>query len=236
MDYMLVILSRRGEAPREDVGMAEMGKFAAELAQSGRLRGGAPLHPEAQGARLRVRNGRAEVVDGPFTESKEIVGGYFMFEAASREEALELAQRCPAARAELVQLNEAYVDREGETTDGPRWLLLFLQTPAGVGDPDGSRYREMTKWVDELKAEKRHEECASLAAPGSAPGARIEVRAGRTMIVDGPFTESKEVIGGFAIAVANDRDEALSLAGRCPHARWGEIEIRQVMKVPGPPM
>ena len=103
MEHMLVIMSRRGEAPREPVGFAEMGRFAAELAE--KLHGGAPLLPEEQGVQVRVRRGQVETTDGLFAESKEVIGGYFMLDAKSDAEALEQAKRCPAARSGLVELD-----------------------------------------------------------------------------------------------------------------------------------
>src|SRR5258705_12548215 len=105
MDYMLLIVNRRGEAPREPVGFPEMGKFAAELGQQGKMRGGAPLHPEEAGSRVKVRGGKTHSVDGPFAESKDVIGGDFVFDARDAGEALEGATRCPPGRAPLVVLH-----------------------------------------------------------------------------------------------------------------------------------
>src|SRR5258706_3526183 len=231
MDYMLLIVNRRGEAPREPVGFPEMGKFAAELGQQGKMRGGAPLHPQEAGARVKVRGGKTHSVDGPFAESKEVIGGYFMFDARDAAEALEIAKRCPAARAQLVELHLAMADRaEVPPPDGPRFVLLFLEGQDFGGDPDGAKYREMEKWTEALKLEKKYVECAGL--PKSPPGARIESRGGKIAVSDGPFAEAKEVVGGYAIVVAPDRRAAIEIAARCPHATWGEVEGREGLKVP----
>ncbi len=231
MDYMLLIVNRRGGAPREAIGFAEMGKFAAELGQQGRMRGGAPLHPDDAGARVKVRAGKTQLVDGPFAESKEVIGGFFMFDARDAAEALEIAKRCPAARAGLVELHLAMADRvAAPPTSEPRFMLLFLEGPDFDGDPDGSKYQQMEKWTDALKREKKYVECAGL--PKSPAGARIEIRGAKTSVTDGPFAEAKEVVGGYAIVVARDRSAALEIAARCPHATWGEVEVREVMKVP----
>lgn len=230
MDYMLLIVNPK-EGPRgETVAMAEMGQFAGELAQKGKMRGGAPLHPESAATRIAVRDGNARAKDGPFAESKEVVGGFFMVDAASRAEAIELAKRCPAARSGVVQVNEAFAERiPSPPTGGTRYLLLFVEGPDFDGDPDGAKYRAMTRWTDELKTERKYVECAGLAK--DPPAARIEARRGRTSVSDGPFAESKEVIGGYALVDVPDRAEALALARRCPHATWGEVEVREVMKV-----
>ncbi len=230
MDYMFLIVDRKNAPTGETVGMAEMGQFAGELAQKGKIRGGAPLHPENTATRISVRGGRARSVDGPFAESKEVVGGFFMVDAASRAEAIEIAVRCPAARSGIVQVNEAFAERlPSPPSGGTRYVLLFVEGPDFDGDADGAKYRAMNAWTDELKDEKKYVECAGLAK--DPPPARIEVRAGRTAISDGPFAESKEVIGGYALVDVPDRAEALAVARRCPHATWGEVEVREVMKV-----
>jgi hypothetical protein len=230
MDYMILIVDRKEAPAGETVGMAEMGQFAGELARKGKMRGGAPLHAESTATRVSVRGGRARSVDGPFAESKEVVGGFFMVDADSRAEAIEIAKRCPAARSSVVQVNEAIAERiPAPPTGGSRYMLLFLEGPDFEGDPDGAKYREMERWTGELKDEKKYVECAGLAK--SPPPVRIEVRAGKTAVSDGPFAESKEVIGGYALVDVPDRGEALAIARRCPHATWGEVEVREVMKI-----
>ncbi len=71
----------------------EMGKFIEETTKSGNFVGGGGLQPSSAGSRVRLKSGKITVLDGPFTESKEIVGGYAIMDAKSREEALALARR-----------------------------------------------------------------------------------------------------------------------------------------------
>jgi hypothetical protein len=71
----------------------EMGKFIEETTKSGNFVGAAGLQPSSAGARVTLRNQKIAVMDGPFTESKEVVGGYAIMDAKSREEALTLARR-----------------------------------------------------------------------------------------------------------------------------------------------
>jgi hypothetical protein len=108
--YVLLILDdpNRAFASPEAAGaaMAKMGRFAGELAQQGKLQGGSPLRPMAEGVRIRTRNGRPSVTDGPFAEAKEVVGGFFLIEAADRAEAVEIAKRCPHAEIGPVELRE----------------------------------------------------------------------------------------------------------------------------------
>lgn len=71
----------------------EMGKFIEETTKSGNFVSGGGLQPSSAGARVKLKGGKITVTDGPFTESKEIVGGYAIIDAKSREEALDLARR-----------------------------------------------------------------------------------------------------------------------------------------------
>jgi hypothetical protein len=71
----------------------EMGKFIEEATKSGNFVGGAGLQPTSAGTRVRLSKGKITITDGPFTESKEAVGGYSIIDAKTREEALDLARR-----------------------------------------------------------------------------------------------------------------------------------------------
>jgi hypothetical protein len=73
-------------------------KYEVDLKRAGVLLGGEPLLPTETACRINTEGGKRKIVDGPFTESKEIIGGYFVLEVKSREEAVEWASRCPAAQ------------------------------------------------------------------------------------------------------------------------------------------
>ena len=105
MDYMLIFSSKRGDEFDDDV-MPQMGKFAGELAAAGKLKGGAPLFPEEQGARVQVRDRKATVTDGPFTETKEVIGGFFIIDAQDMQEAIEIAKRAPHARYGFTEVRQ----------------------------------------------------------------------------------------------------------------------------------
>jgi hypothetical protein len=102
MPYMLLIHEpvgqrlTRSQAEGEAV-YARMLKFADELKAEGVLLGVESLGSQDSGARVRVSAGKAQVLDGPFAEAKEMVGGFFLVNCATREQALEIAARCPAA-------------------------------------------------------------------------------------------------------------------------------------------
>jgi len=95
MKYLMLIKhaeSYRGEPIPQGL-MDAMGEFVAEGFKSGILKDTAGLKPTADGFRVRSSGNRLKVSDGPFTEAKEVVGGYALVEVASREEALDVARR-----------------------------------------------------------------------------------------------------------------------------------------------
>lgn len=106
MEFMLLFLQRKGQPEGDPAAFAAMGKFAGELAGRGMLRRGAPLAVEATGARIRMRDGKALVSDGPFAETKEVVAGFALMRVASRAAALELAARVPHARWGTVEVRQ----------------------------------------------------------------------------------------------------------------------------------
>ena len=89
---MVRISENTGMQPSAQL-MADMGKLIEELTREGKLLDTAGLTPTSDGVRVALANGKIRVVDGPFTETKEVIGGYAMLEAESKEEAIELAKR-----------------------------------------------------------------------------------------------------------------------------------------------
>jgi hypothetical protein len=92
----------------EEKAIAQMMKYNEELTQAGVLLALDGLQPTAKGARIRNTGGKRSVSDGPFSEAKEVIGGYWMLQVKSRAEALEWATRCPLADGELVELRQVY--------------------------------------------------------------------------------------------------------------------------------
>ena len=86
--------SEAGEMPDEKV-FTEMGKYNEELVKAGIMKAGEGLHPSSKGKRIRFSGSNRTVVDGPFTEAKELVAGFWIWQVKSMEEAVEWAKRCP---------------------------------------------------------------------------------------------------------------------------------------------
>ena len=102
MPYLLLIHEPVGQrqARTEAEGHAvydRMLRFAGELKARGVLRAVESLTSQDAAVKVKVSNGKAQVMDGPFAEAKEMVGGFFLLDCATREEALAIARQCPAA-------------------------------------------------------------------------------------------------------------------------------------------
>ena len=98
MKFMIMVKatkdSEAGVMPSEKL-LAEMGKFNEELVKAGVMLAGEGLHPSSKGARVKFSGDKRSVVDGPFTESKELIAGFWLWQVKSMEEAIEWARRCP---------------------------------------------------------------------------------------------------------------------------------------------
>ncbi len=98
MRVMVIVKATRnseaGEMPTAEL-LSEMGKFNEQLAKAGVMLDGAGLKPTSQAARVRFVGDKRSVIEGPFTESKDIVAGYWLWRVGSLEEAIEWVKRCP---------------------------------------------------------------------------------------------------------------------------------------------
>ena len=110
MSYLLLINEPVGQRQARSLAEGQavydrMLGFADELKQRGVLRGVESLESQdSRAARIKVSNGRAHVIDGPFAEAKEMVGGFFLVDCATRDEALALARECPAAQWATIEV------------------------------------------------------------------------------------------------------------------------------------
>ncbi len=96
-----------GFAPPAEA-VEKMMKFNEDLVKAGALIGLDGLQPMAKGARVAFAKGQATVTDGPFVESKEVIGGYWLIQVSSKQEALEWAQRCPAADGDVIEIRQVF--------------------------------------------------------------------------------------------------------------------------------
>lgn len=111
MRFMMLMIPRGyesaepGAMPPADR-VAAMMKYNEALQKAGVLLALDGLHPPSMGARVSFEGGRARVTDGPFAEAKEVLGGYWMIQVKSREEAIAWASRCPASENEVIEVRQ----------------------------------------------------------------------------------------------------------------------------------
>jgi hypothetical protein len=109
------------------------------------------------------------------------------------------------------------------------YTLLIVEDPKQRGTrtlEEGEEvYDRMVKFSERLKNQGLLLATQSLMSNDSA--ARLQVRDGKTSIMDGPFTEAKEMIGGFFLLDCSTREQALAIAAQCPAAQWATVEIRE---------
>jgi hypothetical protein len=92
--------SEAGVMPEEEL-LAEMGRYNEELAKAGAMLAGEGLHPSSKGARVKFSGDQRTVTDGPFTEAKELIAGFWLIEVKSKEEAIEWVKRAPFREGEV---------------------------------------------------------------------------------------------------------------------------------------
>ena len=131
--------SEKGLLPSEEM-VARMGKYNEELLKAGVMLEGEGLHPSSKGARVKFSGGKTKVIDGPFAETKELIGGFWMWQVKSREEALEWIKRAPFQEGAEVELRQVY-----ETAD-------FVE---GGFSPDNETLVKEDEMRKELAARKR---------------------------------------------------------------------------------
>jgi hypothetical protein len=111
MRFMMIMIP----APMDDTewgptadAVAAMSRYNDELTKAGVLLGLDGLAPPSKGARVAFSGGKPSVIDGPFSEAKEVFGGYWLIQASSKEEAVEWASRCPAADGDVIEVRQVY--------------------------------------------------------------------------------------------------------------------------------
>ena len=111
MRFMMLMIPRGYEkaapgAMPDAKAVAAMMKYNESLQKAGVLLALDGLHPPSMGARVSFSGGKPLVTDGPFTEAKEVLGGYWMIQVRSKEEAIEWASRCPASDNEVIEIRQ----------------------------------------------------------------------------------------------------------------------------------
>jgi hypothetical protein len=111
MRFMMLMIPKGYESAKPGItpdakAVEAMMKYNETLQKAGVLLALDGLHPPSMGARVSFPGGKPKVVDGPFAEAKEVLGGYWMIDVKSREEAIEWAKRCPGSENETIEIRQ----------------------------------------------------------------------------------------------------------------------------------
>lgn len=196
----------------------------------------ASLKPSNSAVRLSLRNGEATVTPGPFPDPAEMIAGFAVIDVPTRQAAIDWLKTWPASEQPIeLEVREsgcpggcAEVVAAPGTSDGQRFAILLRSSPALEAEEPVAQHR-----LDTLDAHNAREAAAGvlLAADGlrtSARGARVKVARSQFSVIDGPFTEIKELIAGFWLIRVAGMDEAIAWAKRNPYPSGpdAEVEIR----------
>jgi hypothetical protein len=140
--FMLVVIpkgyenAKPGTAP-DAADVEKMMKYNESLQRAGVLLALDGLHPPSMGARVSFEAGKPRVTDGPFAEAKEVVGGYWMIQVKSRDEAIEWAKRCPGSPNEVIEIRQV-VEMSDFPKDVKKAAAGFEALQAKSGQRTGS--------------------------------------------------------------------------------------------------
>jgi hypothetical protein len=203
-------IAEAGQRPSPEF-IAAMGELVGGMARAGKLLDGEGLGASKTRTRVSFRRGERTVVHGPFTGSNELPAGFAKITVRSRDEAVAAATKIGAAiggdvELEVGKLHEAWDLGIGDKpADAPeRYLITYKATPSS----EAGRAPDLDAVWKELR--EAGVLTASAALTPSSQGKRLTWHNGQRSIVDGPFSESKELIGGYALLDFASMDECLA--------------------------
>lgn len=245
MKYMFLIYSAESgwtDETRQACMIESMG-ICDELTAQGKFITASPLEYVSSAISVRVRSGQTQITAGPFAETTEQLGGFYILDLDDLDEAIAVASRLPPAKKGTIEirpvfeLNELPAEkfalihqRDGELRP---FLLLSYDDEEywqSVG-PEAHRaaMMEAVAMTHELDARGQFISAAPLHFGLTATSVRI--RNGQRIVSDGPFAETREVLGGYFLILARDHYEAAAVASQHPGVRVGTTEVRPLFDV-----
>lgn len=227
--------TEQGAMPSDEL-LTAMGAYNQQLVAAGVMRAGEGLRPTREAVRMKLSNGQATLIDGPFTETKELIAGLSVFEAASREEVVNWIKQWPTQDGDgnvTVEIREAGCPggcaevhpNPDARPEGKRFAVLLRSSPALEAEEPVAQEK-----LDRLDAHNAAEAAKGvlLAADGlrsSARASRVQFRGGKATVLDGPFTEIKELVAGYWMIRVASMDDAIEWARRNPYPTGPDVEV-----------
>jgi hypothetical protein len=218
-----------GLPPSMDI-ITQMGAFISEYAQTGRFLDGAGLGASKTRTRLRFRDGHSTVQHGPYAGEHELPAATLLLKVRTREEAVAWAERYGKilgdGEIELGKINEPWDLGMMPAPENPPLQFLLIEK-AGPATEAGTRSPKQKADLTRLKTEmtKAGVLVRSYQLASSAKGKRLIFTNNHLQVVDGPFAESKELIGGFSVMELASFEEVLEVCRPYAKILGGTLEI-----------
>lgn len=241
MIYMLLVSSAENAWTREEwlACTVASGEVCRDLQTKGSFVAAAPLHPVATAACVRIRNGTPLVTVGPFAETTEQLGGFFLIDVPNLDEAITVASRLPSAHKGTIEIRPVHrlyglpSNRFAEPLphDWTRYMLLCYDDeqawqkagPVALRDAQA----EAVALTHQLAARGQYVAASPLHPTSTATS--VQIRHGKRIITDGPFAETREYLGGYYMIDVRDLNDAIAIAALHPGATVGSVEVRRVV-------
>ncbi len=218
-----------GQPPPMEV-VTKMGAFIGEYAKAGRFLDGAGLGASKTRTRLVFRDGRCTVKHGPYRGEHELPAATLLLKVRTREEAIGWAERYGKllgdGELELGKVNEPWDIGLMPPPENPPLQFLLIEKADQATEAAGRSPKQKAE-LTRLKTEmtKAGVLVRSLKLKPSAAAKRLVFTNNDLRVLDGPFTESKELLGGFAVMELSDMGDAIELCRRYAEILGGTLEI-----------
>lgn len=240
MRYLVTLFGDEAEAtqpgtPEFDAEMAGYTAFG-ELAGPAIVAGEA-LQPSATAVTVRPGLGDPLVTAGPFTETTEVIGGFYVLETETLDDVIELGRHIPAAAQSWIEIRPLvqWQDRGGPEGGPPegldRYMALIYGKETAADVPD------TPEWDEGAAAHGRFIEWAGddvLGGGALRPASTtttVRVRDGDVLVTDGPYSEAAEVVGGVYLFGPVTRERAVELAARIPVNPGGALQVHPIWEL-----
>lgn len=208
----------------------KMGAFIGEFAQTGRLIDGAGLAGSKTRSRLVFHGGQATVKHGPYRGEHELPAATLLLKVASRDEAISWAERYGKilgdGELELGKVNEPWDIGLMEVPENPPLQMLLIEKADQHTEGSG-RSEAQQAAIAQLKKDMTDAGVLvrSMRLQPSAKAKRLVFTNNKMRVIDGPFAESKELLGGFAVMEMSGMDEGIEMCRRYAEILGGTLEI-----------
>ncbi len=191
---------------------------------------GARLRPSAEGKRVSVRGGEVRVEEGPFGETA--LEGYYLVQAENLDAAVELAKKCPASPGTTLDVRPLMKGNIKVEKAGQQGRVFAFGVLGNAPNEQG--WVEVMDRIDESTrgcfTTDRFLGGVRLQAPGRGRHVTTPTAGGHRTVFDGPFLESKEVIGGLFFMRWSTMEEAVRWASQTPFVQHGALEVRELWR------